>query len=59
MGDTDIGKNCRITRAILDQEVVVADGTVIGEDSEFDRSRFQVSENGIVVIPKGARVGFN
>jgi glucose-1-phosphate adenylyltransferase len=59
MGDTDIGKNCRIKRAIFDQEVVVADGTVIGEDPEFDRHRFQVSENGIVVIPKGARVGFN
>lgn len=59
MGDTDIGKNCRIKRVIFDQEVVVADGTVIGEDPEFDRHRFQVSENGIVVIPKGARVGFN
>jgi glucose-1-phosphate adenylyltransferase len=58
MGDTDIGKNCRIKRTIFDQEVVVADGTVIGEDPEFDRQRFQVSENGIVVIPKGARVGF-
>lgn len=59
MGGTDIGKNCRIKRVIFDQEVVVADGTVIGEDPEFDRHRFQVSENGIVVIPKGARVGFN
>jgi glucose-1-phosphate adenylyltransferase len=59
MGDTDIGKNCRIKRTIFDQEVVVADGTVIGEDPEFDRHRFHISENGIVVIPKGARVGFN
>jgi glucose-1-phosphate adenylyltransferase len=59
MGDTEIGKNCRIRRAIFDQGVVVADGTIIGEDPVFDRHRFHVSENGIVVIPKGARVGFN
>jgi len=59
MGNTDIGPGCRIRRAILDQEVVVAPGTVIGEDPEFDRKRFQVSEGGIVVIPKGTRVGFD
>ncbi|ACN15989.1 GlgC3 [Desulforapulum autotrophicum HRM2] len=58
MGDTDIGPGCHIKRAILDKEVVVAPGTIIGEDPELDRQRFQVSEGGIVVIPKGARVGF-
>ncbi|GAB6145280.1 glucose-1-phosphate adenylyltransferase [Desulfocicer niacini] len=59
MGNTDIGKGCRIKKAILDQEVTVADGTVIGENPELDRQRFQVSDGGIVVIPKGAMVGFN
>ncbi len=59
MGDTEIGTNCRIKRAILDQEVTVAPNTVIGEDPEYDKKRFQVSENGIVVIPKGSRVGFD
>ncbi len=58
MGNTDIGPDCRIRRAILDKEVAVAPGTIIGEDPELDRQRFQVSEGGIVVIPKGARVGF-
>ena len=58
MGNADIGPGCRIRRAILDKEVVVAPGTVIGEDPELDRQRFQVSEGGVVVIPKGARVGF-
>jgi glucose-1-phosphate adenylyltransferase len=59
MGNTDIGKGCRIKRAILDQEVTVADGTMIGENPELDRQRFHVSDSGIVVIPKGAMVGFN
>ena len=59
MGNTDIGKGCRIKRAIFDQEVTVADDTVIGEDPVHDRERFHISEGGIVVIPKGARVGFN
>ncbi|MBF0413149.1 MAG: glucose-1-phosphate adenylyltransferase [Desulfamplus sp.] len=59
MGNTEIGTGCRIRRAIFDQEVTVAPNTVIGEDPEYDRKRFQVSENGVVVIPKGARVGFD
>lgn len=58
MGNADIGPGCRIKRAILDKEVAVAPGTVIGENLELDRQRFQVSEGGVVVIPKGARVGF-
>ncbi|MBF0388734.1 MAG: glucose-1-phosphate adenylyltransferase [Desulfamplus sp.] len=59
MSNCDIGAGCRIKKAIFDQEVVVAPNTVIGEDIEFDKKRFQVSESGIVVIPKGVRVGFD
>lgn len=58
MGNNDIGEGCRIRRAIVDKNVVIAPGTVIGEDPIEDRKRFFVSEGGIVVIPKGARVGF-
>ncbi|MBF0302905.1 MAG: glucose-1-phosphate adenylyltransferase [Desulfamplus sp.] len=59
MGNTEIGTGCRIRKTIFDQEVTVAPNTVIGEDPEYDRKRFQVSENGVVVIPKGARIGFD
>jgi len=38
--------------------VEIAPGTVIGENLAYDRQRFTVSESGIIVIPKGARVGF-
>ncbi|MBF0235309.1 MAG: glucose-1-phosphate adenylyltransferase [Desulfamplus sp.] len=59
MGNTDIGSGCHIRKAIFDQEVIVAPGTVIGHDPHFDKKRFQISEGGIVVIPKGTRVGFD
>lgn len=58
MGDSSIGENCRISRAIIDKEVEIAAGTVIGENPDDDRQRFKVSPAGIVVIPKGARIGF-
>jgi glucose-1-phosphate adenylyltransferase len=43
---------------ILDKNVEIAPGTIIGENLEEDRKHFTVSENGIVVIAKGSRVGF-
>ena len=58
IGHTKIGENCRIKNVIMDKNVDIAPGTIIGEDLELDRKRFEVSANGIVVVPKGARVGF-
>ncbi len=58
MGNNDIGRGCRIRRAIIDKDVHIAPGTIIGEDPIADRERFHVSPEGIVVIPKGARVGY-
>jgi glucose-1-phosphate adenylyltransferase len=48
----DIGRNCRIRRAIIDKNVIIPPGTVIGYDPDDDRRRFHVSPEGIVVIPK-------
>lgn len=59
MGNSDIGRGCRIRRAIIDKGVKIAPGTIIGEDPVEDAKRFHVSEEGIVVIPKNARVGFD
>src|SRR5574344_1930551 len=58
LGDVKIGKNCRIRRAIIDKHVEIAPGVVIGENYEHDRNFFTVSEGGIVVVPKGAKIGF-
>ncbi len=53
----NIGRHCRIRRAIIDKDVEVPEGTMIGYDPEEDRRRFKyVSPGGIVVIPKGERI---
>jgi glucose-1-phosphate adenylyltransferase len=51
-----VGRHCKIRRAIIDKHVDIPPGTVIGYDPEEDRARFQVTESGIVVIPKGMRI---
>lgn len=58
LGDVKIGSNCRISKAIIDKHVEIAPGVVIGENEEHDRNLFTISDGGIVVIPKGARIGF-
>jgi len=45
-----IGRNCRITRAIIDKGCVIPDGTVIGEDPVEDAKRFHVTPEGIVLV---------
>jgi len=52
MDDVDIGRYCRIRRAIIDKGVRVPPNTEIGYDPEADARRFTVSD-GIIVVPKG------
>jgi glucose-1-phosphate adenylyltransferase len=53
----DIGAGARLRKVLLDKNVRIAPGTVIGENPEADRKRFPfVSSTGIVVLPKGTRV---
>ncbi len=54
--NVEIGRHAIVRRAIIDKNVVIPPGTKIGVDPEADRKRFQMTESGIVVIPKGARV---
>ncbi len=52
-----IGKNCKINMAIIDKNVEIPAGTVIGYDLEQDRKRFFVDEESqIVVVPKGMKI---
>ncbi len=48
--NVDIGENCRITKAIIDKDVKLSKGTVIGENREEDEKRFYVDENGITLV---------
>jgi glucose-1-phosphate adenylyltransferase len=52
----DVGGGAVVRNAILDKDVVVEPGAQIGVDLDADRRLFTVSEGGVVVVPKGARV---
>jgi len=48
--DVNIGRNCRIHRAVIDRGCNIPADTVIGEDAEADAKRFHVSEGGVVLV---------
>jgi len=48
-----VGKNVRLNNCIVDKDVSIPDGEIIGEDLYKDSKRFTVTESGIVVIPLG------
>ena len=54
----EVGRGAVVRNAILDKDVCVEPGSDVGVDPEADRAAgFTVSDGGIVVVPKGARVG--
>jgi glucose-1-phosphate adenylyltransferase len=53
MDDVVIGKGARLRNVIVDKRVTIPEGAVAGFDEASDRRRFAVTENGIVVVPKG------
>jgi glucose-1-phosphate adenylyltransferase len=48
--DVNIGRNCRINRAVIDRGCDIPEGTIIGEDPQADAERFYVSEGGVVLV---------
>jgi glucose-1-phosphate adenylyltransferase len=57
MHNTRIGRYAVVQNAILDKNVDVPDGAVVGVDKEHDRARgFVVSPGGITVVGKGQKV---
>jgi glucose-1-phosphate adenylyltransferase len=55
--NVNIGRYARIRRCIIDKDVDIPPGISIGYDLEEDRRRYFVSDQGIVVIPKRAKLG--
>jgi len=53
MSDVEIGRHCKIMKAIIDKANRVPPHTEIGYNREEDRKRFTVTPRGIVVVPKG------
>ena len=45
-----IGRRCKITHCILDENCVIPDGMQIGQDLAFDAKRFFVTKRGVVLV---------
>lgn len=56
MEHTEIGRRAKIRHAIIDKECYISPGVRIGYDPVEDRERFDVTPDGVVVIPKGTIV---
>jgi glucose-1-phosphate adenylyltransferase len=52
MEGVHIGRHCKVRKAIIDKGVRIPEGTTIGYDEDSDRSRFTVTSNGVVIVPK-------
>jgi glucose-1-phosphate adenylyltransferase len=48
----NVGRHCRIRRAIIDRDVHIPEGTTIGFDPESDRQKYFVTDSGITVVTR-------
>lgn len=49
--EVEVGRNCRIRKAVIDRGCEIPPGTMIGENLEEDRRRgFRVTDKGIVLV---------
>jgi glucose-1-phosphate adenylyltransferase len=49
-----IGRHCRIRRAIIDRDVHIPEGTVIGYDPAEDKRRYFVTPSGLTIVTRDA-----
>ncbi len=56
MEGVDVARYAKLRRTIVDKEVKIPKGMVIGYDLNEDRKRFFVTDSGIVVVGKGTEI---
>lgn len=56
MEGVNVGRYAKIKKAIIDKDVDIPQGIVIGYDLKEDKKRFFVTESGIVVVAKGTHI---
>ena len=49
----EIGRHCKIKKAIIDKDNIIPPQTEIGYNPQKDGERFTITERGIVVVSKG------
>ncbi len=57
--NVQIGRHARLRRCIVDKDVEIPQGAEIGFNLEADRQHFFVTDEGLVVIPKRAKLDEN
>jgi glucose-1-phosphate adenylyltransferase len=45
-----VGRHTRLNKTVVDSEVAIPDGLVVGEDPELDAKRFRRTEDGVTLI---------
>jgi glucose-1-phosphate adenylyltransferase len=50
----NIGRHCRIRKAIIDRDVQIPEGTVIGYDPVEDKRRYFVTPSGLTIVTRDA-----
>ena len=48
--EVSIGRGCRLTKVVVDRGCSIPPGMVIGEDPQLDGSRFERTDNGVVLV---------
>ena len=48
----EIGRNARLSNVVIDRDVVIPNGLIVGEDARLDAKRFRRTENGVCLITR-------
>jgi glucose-1-phosphate adenylyltransferase len=56
MEGVNVSRYAKIRKAIIDKDVLIPEGMVIGYNPKEDKKRFTVSDNGVVVVAKGTEL---
>jgi glucose-1-phosphate adenylyltransferase len=48
--EVTIGRNCALSKVVVDRGCTLPDGLVIGQDAALDAQRFERTDNGVVLV---------
>jgi glucose-1-phosphate adenylyltransferase len=50
--EVTVGRGCRLSKVVVDRGCELPEHLVIGEDPELDATRFERTENGVVLVTR-------